>query len=132
MTTQDLSVASADIAARESLRLLGLDGNNWIAAREDVDHDVAIIGGGQTGIATAHALLRAGVANVTVIDAGRQESDLAWQSRARMRTLRTGKTISGPELGNAALTFRAWFESIYGPAASTGSTASPHPTGRTT
>lgn len=117
MTTQDLSIASADIAAKDSLRLLGLDRNNWIAAREDVDHDVAIIGGGQTGITTAHALLRAGVANVSVLDAGQQESDLAWRSRARMRTLRTGKTISGPELGNAALTFRAWFESIYGPAA---------------
>jgi FAD-dependent urate hydroxylase len=106
--------ALADVAARESLRLLGLDGNNWIAHREDIDHDVAIIGGGQSGITVAHALLRAGVARVSVIDAGRSESDSAWRARARMRTLRTGKTISGPELGNAALSFRAWFESRNG------------------
>ncbi|MGU3502097.1 NAD(P)-binding domain-containing protein [Mycobacterium sp. C31M] len=109
--------ALADEAARESLRLLGLDGNNWIAERTDVDHDVAVIGGGQSGITTAHALLRAGVARVSVIDAGESESDSAWRSKARMRTLRTGKTISGPELGNPALSFRAWFESRNGTAA---------------
>lgn len=107
---------TADVAAQESLRLLGLDGNNWIAPSEDVDHDVAVIGGGQSGLTTAHALRRAGVANVTVIDAGAHESDSAWRARARMRTLRTAKSISGPELGNAALSFRAWFESQYGSA----------------
>lgn len=114
MTAQELNFATADVAAQESLRLLGLDGNNWIAPRDDVDHDVAIIGAGQSGITTAHALLRAGVANVSVIDAGIGDADLAWQSRARMRTLRTAKTISGPELGNPALSFRAWFESFHG------------------
>ncbi|MDF3336375.1 NAD(P)/FAD-dependent oxidoreductase [Mycolicibacterium septicum] len=117
MTTQDLDITTADLAARESLRLLGLDGNNWIAPRDDVDHDVAIIGAGQSGITTAHALLRAGVAKVTVIDSGQQDADLAWQSRARMRTLRTAKSISGPELGNPALSFRAWYESNRGEAA---------------
>jgi FAD-dependent urate hydroxylase len=110
----ELPSTEADLAAQESLRLLGLDGNNWIAPREGVHHDVAIIGGGQTGVTIAHALKRAGVAQVTVIDAGSAEADSAWRSRARMRTLRTAKTISGPELGNAALSFRAWFESIHG------------------
>lgn len=108
---------TAEFDARESLRLLGLDGHNWIAARDDIHHDVAVIGGGQSGLTTAHALLRAGVEKVTVIDAAHDESGLAWQSRARMRTLRTPKTISGPELGNPALTFRAWFEHRNGTAA---------------
>lgn len=108
---------TAELDGRESLRLLGLDGHDWITPSEDIHHDVAVIGGGQSGLTTAHALLRAGVAKVTVIDAARNESDLAWQSRARMRTLRTAKTISGPELGNPALTFRAWFEHRNGAAA---------------
>lgn len=118
-TTDVSAIASpdADVAAQESLRLLGLDGNNWISPTDDVDHDVAIVGAGQSGVTIAHALRRAGVANVTLIDAGAGEADSAWRARARMRTLRTGKTISGPELGNAALSFRAWFESIHGPAA---------------
>jgi cation diffusion facilitator CzcD-associated flavoprotein CzcO len=113
MTASETPTITADLAAQESLRLLGLDGNNWIAARDGIDHDVAIIGGGQSGVTTAHALLRAGVARVSVLDAGRDESESAWRARARMRTLRTAKTVSGPELGNAALTFRAWFESRY-------------------
>lgn len=115
---RNLSVTDiAGVAAQESLRLLGLDGHDWIAATDDVEHDVAVIGGGQSGITTAHALKRAGVVRVTVIDAGLGEADSAWRARARMRTLRTAKTISGPELGNAALSFRAWFESRHGAAA---------------
>jgi cation diffusion facilitator CzcD-associated flavoprotein CzcO len=112
-----LPSADADLAAQESLRLLGLDGKNWIAPRQGVDHDVAIIGGGQSGVTIAHALRRAGVAHVTVLDEGHDESSSLWRSRARMRTLRTAKSISGPELGNGALSFRAWFESDHGPAA---------------
>lgn len=108
------STAHADLAAKESLRLLGVDGRNLIAPRDGVDHDVAIVGGGQSGVTIAHALRCAGVSDVTVIDAGAAEADSAWRSRARMRTLRTAKTISGPELGNPALSFRAWFESIHG------------------
>ncbi|WP_299559460.1 NAD(P)/FAD-dependent oxidoreductase [uncultured Mycolicibacterium sp.] len=107
----------ADAAARESLRLLGLDGHNWIAERGDVDHDVAIVGGGQSGTTIAHALLRAGVARVTVLDACPSAAHSPWRTTARMRTLRTAKTISGPELGNPALSFRAWFESRHGTAA---------------
>ncbi|WP_319446393.1 MULTISPECIES: NAD(P)/FAD-dependent oxidoreductase [unclassified Mycobacterium] len=112
-----MSTGNADVAAQESLRLLGLDGHNWIAPREGVDHDVAIIGGGQSGVTVAHALRRAGVANLTVLDADADESASAWRSRARMRTLRTAKTISGPELGNPSLSFRSWYESHHGAAA---------------
>lgn len=87
---------------------------SWIAPRPDVDHDVAIIGGGQSGVTAAHALLRAGVSRVSVIDAGPDESESAWRTRARMRTLRTAKSISGPELGNPALAFPSWFDNVYG------------------
>jgi FAD-dependent urate hydroxylase len=118
-TTDVGAVASpnAAVAAHESLRLLGLGGNNWISPTDDVDHDVAVVGAGQSGVTIAHALRQAGVANVTLIDAGADDADSAWRARARMHTLRTAKTISGPELGNAALSFRAWFESIHGRAA---------------
>jgi len=87
---------------------------SWIETRSGVDHDVAIIGGGQSGVTTAHALLRAGVTRVSVIDAGSDESESAWRTRARMRTLRTAKSISGPELGDPTLAFPAWFDNTYG------------------
>lgn len=113
--THELLTTQADLAAQESLRLLGPGTDNWIAARDDVDHDVAVIGGGQTGITTAHALKRAGVQRVTVLEGRPDPAELSWRSRARMLTLRTPKDISGPELGNPALSFRAWFESLHGP-----------------
>ncbi|MCX5041862.1 NAD(P)-binding domain-containing protein [Aldersonia sp. NBC_00410] len=104
-----------DDAVRESLRLLDYyDGRNFIAPDGEIEHDVTVIGGGQSGVAIAHALRRAGVTNVSVLDASSGESDLAWRSLARMRTLRTPKTVSGPELGNPTLTPEAWYDSVYG------------------
>ncbi|MBH0118810.1 SidA/IucD/PvdA family monooxygenase [Rhodococcus sp. NPDC003382] len=105
-----------DDAAQRSLHLLGYGNGdaNWIAPLDDTDHDVVVVGGGQSGVAIAYALRRAGVARTSVVDAGRDESDLAWQSRARNLTLRTPKTVSGPELGNPALTFQVWFDATHG------------------
>lgn len=113
LDTNDTQTAALDRAARESLRLLGLGGDH-IARCEAYDHDVAIVGGGQSGVTIAHALGQAGVGRVSVIDAGTDESESLWRSRARMHSLRTPKTTSGIELGNPALSFRFWFESRHG------------------
>ncbi|WP_068269368.1 FAD-dependent oxidoreductase [Aldersonia kunmingensis] len=102
------------IVADELSRQFGYGAANHIAPIDGADHDVAVIGGGQSGVTIAYGLRRAGVTNVTVIDAAADESKLAWQTRARMRTLRTPKAISGPELGNPALTFRSWYDGVHG------------------
>ncbi|MEU8177152.1 NAD(P)/FAD-dependent oxidoreductase [Microbispora hainanensis] len=103
-----------DRAAQESLRLLGADPGNWVAPVPGVDHDVAIIGGGQSGVTIAYALRRAGISRVTVIEAADQAKTGVWRTRARMNTLRTPKTRSGPELGNPAIGFQAWYEGLHG------------------
>jgi cation diffusion facilitator CzcD-associated flavoprotein CzcO len=104
-----------DFRASESLRLLGGDPANWVPPTDDLDHDVAVVGGGQSGVTIAYALRRAGVSNVTLLDAADDASSIGgWATRARMVKLRTGKTISGPELGNPALSFRAWYEGRHG------------------
>ncbi|MFF2083758.1 NAD(P)-binding domain-containing protein [Nocardia sp. NPDC058176] len=104
-----------DRAAAEQLRLLGADPANWVVPIPGVDHDVAVIGGGQSGIAIAFALRRAGITNVTVLDAADDETSAGvWSTLARMRTLRTPKDRSGPELGIPALGFRAWYEGLHG------------------
>lgn len=113
MTTHDTTTTAAERAA-ESLRLLGYGANSLIAPVEGIDHDVAVVGAGQSGIAIAYSLRRAGIQNVTVLDAGPDESTLAWRRTARMKTLRTPKTAAGPEQGVPALTFQAWYESIHG------------------
>ena len=49
-----------DAAAREALRLIGPDPQNWVPDRPGIDHNVVIVGGGQSGCAFAFALRRAG------------------------------------------------------------------------
>ncbi|CAN7775520.1 hypothetical protein LJR175_007765 [Variovorax sp. LjRoot175] len=46
--------------ARETLRLPGPAPDNWVPGRPGVEHNVAIIGGGQNGSAFAFALQRVG------------------------------------------------------------------------
>ncbi|MFC9472708.1 FAD-dependent oxidoreductase [Nocardia sp. NPDC056952] len=114
MSTQNLP----DQAAHEQLRLLGSDPANWVTPNPAVDHNVVVVGGGQTGVTIAFALRRAGIGNVSVIDAAEDESRAGvWLTSARMRTLRTPKNRSGPELGIPALGFQAWYEALHGPEA---------------
>ena len=42
-----------DAGAKTALRLIGPDPSNWVPDRPGIDHNVAIIGGGQTGCAIA-------------------------------------------------------------------------------
>jgi len=105
-----------DAGAREALRLLGPDPQNWVPERADphgrpIDHNVVIVGGGQSGCAFAWALRRAGIGRVSVIDMAEDENRAGvWRNAARMNVLRTPKTLPGPELGIPALSFQAWYE----------------------
>ncbi|HWB49187.1 MAG TPA: NAD(P)/FAD-dependent oxidoreductase [Stellaceae bacterium] len=119
MTTE----VGPDAGAREALRLLGPDPANWVPDRADatgrtIDHNVLIVGGGQTGCAFAFALRRAGIGKVSVIDAAADAARAGiWENGARMHVLRTPKTLPGPEYGIAALGFQAWYEARHGAAA---------------
>lgn len=107
-----------DANARAALRLLGPDPDNWVPDRAGIDHNVVIVGGGQTGAAFAFALRRAGIGKVSVIDSAADEASAGvWLNRARMNTLRTPKSLVGPELGVSALSFQAWYEARFGAAA---------------
>ena len=97
-----------DVDARNALRLAGHDPQNWVPERPGIDHNVAIVGGGQSGSAFAFALRRAGVGRVSVIDAAEDEAQAGvWLTAARMNVLRTPKTLPGPELGVPALSFQS-------------------------
>jgi cation diffusion facilitator CzcD-associated flavoprotein CzcO len=101
--------------ARTALRLIGPDPANWVPDRPGIDHNVAIIGGGQTGCALAFALRRAGIGNVSILEAAPDEQRAGiWLNAARMNLLRTPKTLPGPELGIPAFSFQAWYESRHG------------------
>ena len=96
-----------DADARTALRLMGPDPANWVPDRPGIDHNVTIVGGGQTGCALAFALRRAGIGKVTILEAAPDERSAGlWLNVARMNLLRTPKTLPGPELGIPALSSR--------------------------
>ncbi len=107
-----------DADARNALRLIGPDPQNWVPDRPGIDHNVMIVGGGQSGCAFAFALRRAGIGKVAVIDMAEDEARAGvWLNAARMNVLRTPKTLPGPEYGIAAFSFQAWYEARHGAAA---------------
>jgi cation diffusion facilitator CzcD-associated flavoprotein CzcO len=106
-----------DEQTRNAQRWIGRDPADWVRARTGVDHNVVIVGGGQSGLSIAYQLRRKGVGRVEVIDRAAPGQAGIWRTIARMHQLRTPKTMAGPELGNAALSFRAWYETLNGAAA---------------
>jgi len=78
--------------------------------------DVVIVGAGLSGLSIAFGLMRHGVARVEVIDAAPSGREGPWVTSARMRTLRSPKTLTGPDLGVPSLTYRAWHEAMFGDA----------------
>jgi cation diffusion facilitator CzcD-associated flavoprotein CzcO len=118
--TADPPDAGRQLDAQTSrvLRWAGRDPADWVRARAGADHNVVIVGGGQSGVSIAYALRRKGVGRVEVIDQAEPGQAGIWRSVARMRLLRTPKTLMpGPEGGNVALSVRAWYETLHGPGA---------------
>ena len=100
------------------LRWAGRDPADWVRARAGADHNVVIVGAGHSGLSISYALRRKGVGKVDVIDRAGPGQAGIWRTVARMHQLRTPKTMApGPEGGNVALSFRAWYETLHGPAA---------------
>jgi cation diffusion facilitator CzcD-associated flavoprotein CzcO len=76
--------------------------------------DAVIVGGGQTGVAIAFALQRARVDHIAVLDRNPAGFEGPWRTYARMHTLRTPKSVTGPDLGVPSLSLRAWYEASFG------------------
>jgi FAD-dependent urate hydroxylase len=113
-----MTQSDPDSIAHETLRLIGPDPQNWVPDRDGVDHNVVIIGGGQSGSAFAFALRRAGIGKVALIEVAEDGAGTGvWLTSARMHKLRTPKALPGPELGLPGLSFQAWYESRQGRAA---------------
>lgn len=102
---------------QRALRWAGPDPTDWVRPRTGADHNVVIVGGGQSGLGIAYGLRRKGVGQVAIVDQSEPGQAGVWRTIARMRQLRTPKTIVGPEQGNPALGIRAWYETLHGEAA---------------
>jgi cation diffusion facilitator CzcD-associated flavoprotein CzcO len=78
--------------------------------------DALVVGGGMCGQLAAFALLREGVRNLRCVDRESRGLEGPWATYARMDILRSPKHLTGPDLGVAALSYRAWHEAKYGEA----------------
>jgi FAD-dependent urate hydroxylase len=90
----------------------------WLAPKLGPDGkpalDVLVVGAGQSGIATAFALMRSQVTNVLVLDKSEQGQEGPWLTYARMPTLRSPKEYTGPDLDIPSLTYQSWHEARFG------------------
>ncbi|GBQ80613.1 oxidoreductase [Gluconacetobacter johannae DSM 13595] len=76
--------------------------------------DVLIVGAGQSGIAAGFGLQRAQVTNFLIVDQAERGMEGPWLTYARMRTLRSPKEFTGPDLDIPALTYQTWHEEKFG------------------
>lgn len=113
----DAGTAQLDAQTRRALRWAGQDPADWVRPVAGADHNVVIVGAGQSGLAIAYGLRRKGVGRVDVIERALPGGAGIWRDIARMRQLRTPKTLIGPEQANSALGVRAWYEALHGPGA---------------
>lgn len=106
---------------RRDLALISYPELRWLPERRgpagEPVLDVLIVGGGQGGQALSFKLKLERIDNHLVIDRGPAGSEGPWRTFGRMRTLRTWKTVTGPDLGIPSLTYQSWFEAQHGAAA---------------
>src|SRR3954471_12393515 len=100
--------------AKAELAQLNYPATNWVPPTPGPDGvpllDTLVIGGGMCGQAAAFAPLRGGVRNLRCVDRAPHGREGPWATFARMETLRSPKHLTGPDLGVASLTYRAWHE----------------------
>ena len=93
---------------KAELEMLEIPLRQWVPQRCDAAGvplaGVVLVGAGLSGLSIAFGLMRQGITRVQIIDAAELGREGPWITTARMRTLRSPKTMTGPELGVPALT----------------------------
>ena len=115
-TPHSEGLAALERRLAQDLQYLGWPARRWMAPSHHTDGpvlDVAIIGGGQSGLAAAVGFAQQGI-DAVVFDRAPAGFEGPWATTARMQTLRSPKELTGPAMGLPALTFRAWFEAQFG------------------
>jgi cation diffusion facilitator CzcD-associated flavoprotein CzcO len=111
-------LAALSQRVQRDLLLLDYPKRPWLAPRSSAlgepIYDVVIVGAGQSGLTAAFGLTRERVGNLLVIDKNPLDRAGPWLNFARMRTLRTPKYLTGPDLGIPSLTPRAFYEAQFG------------------
>ncbi len=110
-------LAALEAQIQLDLQYLNMPVNNWVLPKNstnNVQHiNVAIIGGGMSGIAAAFALKLKGI-QAMVFEQAADGQEGPWIQPALMQTLRSPKHVEGPAMASPSLTFQAWFLAQWG------------------
>lgn len=105
-------------ALRQDFDRLQYPKGAWLTPRTTANGaailDVLIVGAGQGGLAVGSALQRERVTNILLVDRNPLDRAGPWLNFARMKTLRTPKHVTGPDLGLPNLTIQSWYEAQHG------------------
>lgn len=102
-------------SVQEDLKKINIPPTPWMIPFHDEEVlDVAIIGGGMSGMAAYLALLKEGVTKTKIFDENPSGCEGPWAKSARMEALRSDKYQTGPSLGIPSLTFCSWYEEQFG------------------
>jgi len=115
MTAAGLPALEARL--KQDLAYLELPAKSWVPPRQkdgQAIYDVVVVGAGMCGLTASAAMINLGIRNIVALDAAPAGLEGPWVTFARMRTLRSPKTLTGPALGLPALTFRAYYEARFG------------------
>jgi hypothetical protein len=104
--------------ARAEWNLLRYPAAEWLPPLESPDgapiYNVAIIGGGQSGLSAAAGLSKQRIDPLIILDRNPAGMEGPWLRFARMPTLRSGKNIAGLECGIPSLVPESWYRAMYG------------------
>ena len=112
-----MSITELSNRVRRELTYLGYPAQEWTYphSRDGIPVlDVLIVGGGQSGLATAFGLKLERITNIRIIDRNPRGLEGPWRRFARMKALRTPKEVHGIDFGIPSLTARAWYEARFG------------------
>jgi cation diffusion facilitator CzcD-associated flavoprotein CzcO len=112
-----VSLAELEARVAHDLACINHGEADWLPPRAHPDghvYDVAIVGGGQSGLGAAFGLRRERISNLVILDECPAGYEGPWETYARMATLRTGKHLSSIDFRVPSLTFRAWYEAQHG------------------
>jgi FAD-dependent urate hydroxylase len=116
--TPPIGLAALQAKLAADLAMLELPSKSWVPACHHHGarvRDVVVVGAGMCGLVALASLRLLGIDNVIGYDTAPQGREGPWITFARMRTLRSPKQLTGPALGQPALTFRAWYQAQFGP-----------------
>lgn len=118
MSSDSDNLAKLTDQVRADLKVVCFPDQHWVVGRTRADgahvYDVAIIGGGQGGLAVAARLKREKVDNIVVLDKQPAGLEGPWLNTARMLTLRTPKHLLGIDATLPSVSPQSWYTARYG------------------